>query len=151
MTLTKPENREIGRKPPDEQFHVLPLYRWDPCSEDGTLNGIGKKLKSGAIEVGLIKNLRRISVRSSNGTKYPLMFFGVFDRITRKKVFFNFSDSVANRASSSLRLYKIKFSQHVIFRIVFFRFCPAFAVQCEYVISRWAHVSKEKSGKNAPI
>ena len=55
LTLTKPENREIGKRPADEQLHVLPLYRWEAVNEDGTLYGIGEKIKSGAVEVGYVQ------------------------------------------------------------------------------------------------
>ena len=45
----------IGSKVADEQFHVLPLYRLDPSNDDGSLLGMGEKLKekieSGAVEV----------------------------------------------------------------------------------------------------
>nr|CAB3262691.1 uncharacterized protein LOC100181878 [Phallusia mammillata] len=51
LTLTKPEMRELGKKPADEQLHVLPLYKLDLSNEQGTYDGVLDKINSGAIEI----------------------------------------------------------------------------------------------------
>nr|XP_002125458.3 uncharacterized protein LOC100181878 [Ciona intestinalis] len=51
LTLTKPELRVIGQKPPDEQLHVLPLYKLDLTNEEGTFEGVGQKIREGSIEI----------------------------------------------------------------------------------------------------
>ncbi len=51
LTLSKPEHREFGCKPDDEQLHVLPHYAPDETDETGSTDGQQKKVEEGALEI----------------------------------------------------------------------------------------------------
>ena len=67
VSLLKPENRDIHKKPDDEQLHVLPHYSIDDTDEYGTHEGQYAKVRSGQLEI--LKRFERSLVTRSKPRK----------------------------------------------------------------------------------
>ena len=64
VTLLRPENRILGVKPEDEQFHVLPHYAPDFTDEFDSFDGQNYKVMTGQVEI-LNKFERKLVKRST--------------------------------------------------------------------------------------
>ncbi|XP_036045989.1 methylcytosine dioxygenase TET2 [Onychomys torridus] len=66
-TLNSEDNREIGARPKDEQFHVLPMYILASVDEFGSAEGQEEKIRNGSIEV--LTCFRKKSIKLSMPAK----------------------------------------------------------------------------------